>query len=311
MRNICQVRPYLPQCSGEINLPQRASSGPVRHVAPGVKFLKRVPLTSKITRSIHPAALAWNAARVKTIAGLAERDTMKRRIRWVMSLWAASMIAGCASGPVVQNTAFNRREPTRVRSLLIVVDDTLFREASDAATGARFARTLGSTLKDRAGSIPVTLLQIDFPSDARALPRTIMSSHATQIMVVKATRVTTRSRGADSAIWQLALSDVSASVVPDATDPSKSATRVVMRTFYRDQVEANVDDTLGLLISGQNSFARELGTAIADKLHADHVLTPDDSSAPVEQSQAPALGNTVTTPAATHRPMQPTSTLDE
>jgi hypothetical protein len=239
---------------------------------------------------------------------------MKRKIRWVMSLWAAAMVAGCAGGPVVQNTAFNRHEPTRVRSLLIVIDDTLFREASDAATGARFARTLGSTLKDTAGSIPVTLLQIDSASDATTLPRTILSSHATQVMVVKATRVTTRSQGGDSAVWQLALSDVSASVVPDATDPSKSVTRVVMRTFYRDQAEANVDDALGLLIRGQNSFARQLGMAIADRLRADHALTPDDSAAPVEpqsQSQAPALENTATMPAATRRPIPPTSMLDE
>ena len=227
---------------------------------------------------------------------------MKRRIRWVMSLWAASMVAGCASGPVVKNTAFNRQEPTRVRSLLIVVDDTLFGEASDAAKGARFARTLGSTLKDTAGSIPVTLLQIDSASDARALPRTILSSHATQMMVIKATRVTTRSRGGDSAIWQLAISDVSATVVPDATNPSKSGTRVVTRTFYRDQAEANFDDTLGLLIRGQNSFAEQLGMAIADRLRADHVLMPDDSPAPVEpQSQAPVLGNTVTMPATTQQ----------
>jgi len=197
---------------------------------------------------------------------------------------------------------FNRQEPTRVHSLLIVVDDTLFGETSDAASGSRFARTLGSTLKNTAGSIPVTLLQIDSASDARALPKTILSSHATQMMVVKATRVTTRSQGSASAVWQLSLSDVSASAVPDPADPTKSGTSVVTKTFYRDQVEANVDNSLGLLIRGENSFAQQLGVVIGDKLRADHVLTPDDPSAPDSfQSKIPAtaLGSAVTMPAVT------------
>jgi hypothetical protein len=207
------------------------------------------------------------------------KDAMKRKAKWMMTLLAASMLAGCANGPVVQNTAFSRREPTRVRALLIVVDDSLFAEASDASDGSRFARSLGSTLKDTAGSIPVTLLQIDSPSDARTLPRTILSSHATQIMMVKATRVTTGTQGGASATWQLAISDVTASMVPDANDPAKTVERVVMRTFYRDQARANVDDSLGLLFRSQ-SFAQQLGMAIADKLRADHVLTPDDSPPP-------------------------------
>jgi len=95
---------------------------------------------------------------------------MKRRMGWLTSLLAMSMITGCASSPAVHQATFLRHEPTRVRSLLIVVDDTLFVEASREGDGARFARTLGSTLKNAAGSIPVTLLLIDSESDAKALP---------------------------------------------------------------------------------------------------------------------------------------------
>lgn len=202
------------------------------------------------------------------------------------------MVAGCVSTPVVHNTAFNRNEPTRVRSLLIVIDDTLFGVASDAADGSHYSRALGATLKDNAGSIPVTLLQIDSASDGRALPRTILSSHATQMMVVKATRVTTRSRGLDTAVWQLTLSDVSASMSPNAADPSKSDTHVVVKSFYHDEVEATVDGSLDLLIHGTDSGAQQLGMAIAERLRMDHVMTPYDSPAPVvPQTSAPALKN--------------------
>jgi len=207
---------------------------------------------------------------------------MKRRMGWLTSLLAMSMITGCASSPAVHQATFLRHEPTRVRSLLIVVDDTLFVEASREGDGARFARTLGSTLKNAAGSIPVTLLLIDSESDAKALPQTILSSHATQIMVIKATRITTYSQGAAKAVWQLTISDVNATPLPDAMHPSKPGTRIVTQAFYRDEVDAIVNRPLDIFVGGLDSNALAMGTAIADRLRADHPLMLEDSPASVQ-----------------------------
>ncbi len=193
-------------------------------------------------------------------------------------LCAASIIAGCASGPVVRTTANGRQEPTRVRSLLIVVDDSLFGEASRKREGNHFANSLGSTLRANAGSIPVTLLQIDSEADARALPKTILSSLATQIMVVKATRVTTTSRGDAEAVWQLAISDVNASIVPNEHDPSRPNTRVEMKTFYREQISAVVIAGLDIFVGGIDKNAEKMGLAIAARLREEHMLTPDPSA---------------------------------
>jgi hypothetical protein len=206
---------------------------------------------------------------------------MRRALGWLVSLWAASMIVGCTSEPVVRTATVHRQEPTRVRSLLIVVDDTLFSEAYREGTGARFSRTLGTTLKDTAGSIPVTLLQIDSASDPSALPKVIQSSHATQMMVVKATHLTTSSRGDAKAIWQVTVADLIVSQLPDTGDPSTPQTRIVTRAFYRDEVDAIVNTPLDLIDGGLDSNAQQMGRAIADKLRADHVLTPSDSPASV------------------------------
>ncbi|OXC76913.1 hypothetical protein [Caballeronia sordidicola] len=164
-----------------------------------------------------------------------------------------------------------------MRSLLIVVDDPLFGEASRKRDGNHFANSLGSTLGANAGSIPVTLLQIDSEADARALPKTILSSHATQIMLVKATRVTTTSRGDAEAVWQLAISDVNASIVPNEHDPSRPNTRVEMKTFYREQISADVIAGLDIFVGGIDKNAEKMGLAIAARLREEHVLTPDPS----------------------------------
>lgn len=192
-------------------------------------------------------------------------------------LCVASLIAGCANDPEVNTTSYQRQEPTRVRSLLIVVDDSLFDDARRRRDGRRFANSLGNTLRDTAGSIPVTLLQFDSAADARALPRTILSSHATQIMFVKASRVTTTSRGDAEAVWQLTLSDVNASIVPNDHDPSRPNTRVEMKTFYREQISAVVTAGLDFFVGGVDKNAEKMGMAIAARLREDHVLTPDSS----------------------------------
>ncbi|WP_050452138.1 hypothetical protein [Candidatus Burkholderia verschuerenii] len=198
---------------------------------------------------------------------------MKRSTILAMLLIAASLVAGCAGGPEVRTVGYKRQQPTPVGSLLIVVDDTLFRQASRMRNGHDFASTLGATLRDASAPIPVTLLQIDSETDARALPRTIMSSHATQIMLVKATRVTTTNRGEAEAVWQLTLSDVNASYVPDERDHSRTNTRVEMRPFYREQISSVVRVGMDFLTEGMDKRAQDMGLAIAARMREDHVLT--------------------------------------
>lgn len=220
-------------------------------------------------------------------------DVMKRAVRSIATLCMASIITGCTNAPVVNNTQLIRHEPTRVRSLLIVVDDTLFSKSIDAEDGPRFARTLGATLKDNVGSIPVTLLQIDSFPDKSAVAKTILSSHATQVMWVRATHLTTRSSGGiDFATWQLTLSDVNITVWHEAEDPSKSHTRILTPVFYRDEVEGAVYGTLDLLVKGEDSGPQHLGMALADQLRKDRVIIPDDTSPPVApRTSVPLKGN--------------------
>jgi hypothetical protein len=211
-----------------------------------------------------------------------------RRIVGMAMLCAASILAGCASGPDVRTTVNGRHEPTRVRSLLIVVDDSVFEEASHGWEGRHFARALGSTLKDTAGSIPVTLLQIDSGDDPRALPKTIMSSQATQIMYLQATSVTTRGERVE-AVWQLAISDVDASIVLDEHDAGGYMTRVVAKTFYRERIHAPVTAGLDILVGGIGKHGSEMGMAIGARLRDEHVLTPDPATASTTLGSVPAV----------------------
>ncbi|GAB5096761.1 MULTISPECIES: hypothetical protein [unclassified Caballeronia] len=200
---------------------------------------------------------------------------MMRRAGLATLLCAASILSGCASGPEVLSTVNARQQPTKVRSLLIVVDSSLFGDSWNAGAGRHFAHTLGDTLRETAGSIPVTLLRLDSEADSRALPKIIMSSHATQLMQVKAVRVTSRSRGDTEAVWQVTLSDVKASLVPTEQDPSRFNTRVEMNTFYQQKISASVSEHMDFLLGGIDKSAAETGNAIGARLRAAHVMTPD------------------------------------
>ena len=122
----------------------------------------------------------------------------------------------------------------------------------------------------------MTLLQVDSEIDARALPRTLLSSHATQMMVVRATRIRTTSRGDAETIWQPAISDVNATKVPNEQDPEQFNTRVETKTFYREQISATVSKGLtDLIADGVDDNAKKMGLAIAARLREEHVLAPD------------------------------------
>jgi hypothetical protein len=205
-----------------------------------------------------------------------------KRLTGTALLCAASMLAGCANEPTVHTTAYTRHEPTRVRSLLIVIDDSLFDDAARKRDGQRFARTLGATLRDTAGSIPVTLVQIDSEQDARALPKTILSSQPSQIMTVKASRVRTTSRGDAEAVWQLFIGDVEASAIPNERDPSRPGTRVRTDVFYHERIDAVVTAGMDFLVGGIDRNAVQMGQAIAARLRSEHVLTPDPAVAAVQ-----------------------------
>jgi hypothetical protein len=192
-------------------------------------------------------------------------------------LLSASMLAGCASGPDVRTTSYRRQQPTPVRSLLIVVDDRLFERAHLKREGGHFASSLGATLKNTAGSIPVSLLQIDSDTDARTLPRTLLATHATQIMSVTAVSTRANLRGYAEATWQLTLSDVTATIVPDEHDASQMNTRVETRPFYQQEIDSILWKGLDALIGGTEKNAETMGQAIAARLRADHALRPDPS----------------------------------
>jgi hypothetical protein len=192
-------------------------------------------------------------------------------------LLTASMLAGCVISPEVHTTSYRRTQPTPVRSLLIVVDDSLFQEAEFVRSGPHFANTLGRTLRDTAGSIPVTVLQIDSEMDQRRLPGTLLSTHATQIMTVRAIRINSSSRSGSDAVWQLTLADVNATLVPDERDPTRTNTRVETRPFYQQRINGTVSKGFDFLVGGVDKNAETMGQAIAARLREDHVLRPDAS----------------------------------
>lgn len=220
-----------------------------------------------------------------------KRNAIKRTIKWTLAMCAAGTIAGCTSTPVVHSATFSRQEPTPVRSLLVVVDDSVFAQASESGTGSAFARELGATLKQNSAPIPVTVLQFDSGFDRPAFFSALVRVHATQLMTIKASQLKTTSRGDDRAVWNLVLMDVTATEIPNDKDPSKPLIHVESHTFYHDQVDSPVDGSIDALVDEKNAPPRRMGMAILDELRADHVLVPDASLLPAASQthvQAPA-----------------------
>jgi hypothetical protein len=217
---------------------------------------------------------------------------MKRAVGWLVAVCLAGSVVGCAE-PVAHTAALKRSTPTPVRSLLIVVDDSVFAEVDHLYGGRAFTDALAATLRDNAGSIPVTLLEVHDTNAVPLIGNKLLTSHATQVMTVRATRVTTTLRGnapdSSSSVWHLSVADVHRTSIPDPRDPSKVGTRIEERVFYREVLDSPVSGgVLDLATGGPASTARVLAQEVNDRLRQDHVLTPDTSPAPVD-SDGPSI----------------------
>ncbi|MFD1560160.1 hypothetical protein ACFSHT_31700 [Paraburkholderia silviterrae] len=188
---------------------------------------------------------------------------------------AAILIAGCAQPEILQESRAPG-EVAKVRSLLIAVDGSAFSNAQFGHYGRLYINAMGETLRDSAGSIPVSLVTTDAMQLQDEIAKAVISTKPSQIMRLHTVSVTSTRGRPIEAVWQVDITNVSVRTIDAASDPGKFQTQITSRAVYRVQLSGPT--CLAGLITTEarvESCGREMGNTIASRLRTVHVMTPE------------------------------------
>jgi hypothetical protein len=220
---------------------------------------------------------------------------MKKLFRVVAFVFAV-VLTGCAIKPRVLEQTSAERTAMPAKSVLIVINGTVFDNPPFGPEGKAFLDAMGSALQASVSGVPVRVITTGPMQLENPEPKALKEMHPNYVLRLHAASLTMRNAVPVSAVWQLDAAEVSIAVTTSQEQgkASTTSTQFNFRTVYRVRVQGPVGP--GSVFDSEHS-ARNLGTAmgktLGDAVATAGVLGSSANGSTPSDAPAAALGHDV------------------